>query len=200
MKVEKQIHKFDKQANMYDRKREKRELGEHRRHLLSSARGKVLELGVGAGSNLPYYSSDIELTAVDFSPAMLEKVKLANDTKYGLKMEYIQGDVESLFLDEHDFDTVVSTLSLCAYRDPMKVLHNMSRWCKPGGRILLLEHGISSNGAIAFAQKTLDPLAYRFVGCHQNRDIMRLIADSPLKILKAEHHMSGMMHLIWCTP
>lgn len=200
MNVERSVKTFDRQADKYDRKRERFELGAFRSRLLHHAEGKVLELGAGAGSNLPFYRPDVELTAVDFSPSMLEKAKAANDRKYGLQAEFIQGDVDSLSLDEREFDTVVSTLSLCAYRDPAKALRRMSGWCKPGGRVLLMEHGISSNKAIAIAQKALDPLACRIAGCHQDRDVMRLIAESPLQIDKAEHHRSGTLHLVWCRP
>lgn len=200
MKVERRIKKFDKQANMYDKKREKLELASYRKSLLGSARGHVLELGIGAGSNLPFYRSDVKLTAVDFSPAMLEKAKLANEAQYGLEAEYIQGDIDAISLEEDGFDTVVSTLSLCAYSDPGKVLTHISRWCKPEGQVLLLEHGISSNKFLAAALKVTDPLAYRIAGCHYNRDIMKLIVESPLEVIKAEHYMSGMLHLVWCKP
>ncbi|MBD2871969.1 class I SAM-dependent methyltransferase [Paenibacillus arenilitoris] len=198
MKVDKQIRIFEKQAVRYDKKRERFELGEYRRRLLHTARGKVLELGAGAGSNLPYYDPDVALTAVDFSPSMLEKAKAANERIYGLHADFIQNDVDRLSWTKPEFDTVVSTLSLCAYRDPLNVLRKMSEWCKPGGQVLLMEHGISSNKAIAIAQKALDPLFCRFVGCHQNRDILGLITASPLQIERAEHYMSGMLHLLWC--
>jgi len=197
--VERNIRTFEKQAARYDQKREKFELDGFRRSLLSSASGAVLELGVGAGTNLPYYRSDVVLTAVDFSPAMLEKAEAANHKRYHLQAEFIQGDVDSLTLHEQ-YDTVVSTLSLCAYRNPQKVLRSMSKWCKPGGRLLLMEHGISSNRVFAAAQKLLDPVAYRFIGCHHNRDIMGLVEASPLQVERVEHYMAGILHLIWCRP
>lgn len=200
MSVTKNIRRFEKQAVVYDKKREKRELGTLRRRLLDTAIGNVLELGIGAGSNLPFYRKEIRLTGVDFSPAMLEKAKAANDRLCRLEANFIQGDVDTLELKEKSYDTIVSTLTLCAYRDPGKVLRRMSRWCKPGGRILMLEHGLSSNPVLAYGQKVVDSLAYRIVGCHHNRDIMKLVGDSPLQIHHAEHVMAGMVHLIWCEP
>lgn len=200
MSVTKNILRFEKQAVVYDKKREKRELGTLRRRLLDSAIGNVLELGIGAGSNLPFYRKEIRLTGIDFSPAMLEKAKAANDRLYGLEANFIQGDVDTLELGEKSYDTIVSTLTLCAYRDPGQVLLRLSRWCKPGGRILLLEHGLSSNPVLALGQKVVDPIAYRIVGCHHNRDIMKLVADSPLQVHHAEHVMAGMVHLLWCEP
>lgn len=201
MKIEKQIRKFDKQARMYDEKRMKLELGQYRKKLLSTASGQVLELGVGAGGNLPFYNHEVQLTAVDFSHSMIEKAKVANEQHYGLKAQFIVGDVDHLTLPDQSFDTIVSTLSLCAYQNPKDVLLKLNRWCKPSGQILLMEHGISkSNKLIAWIQNAINPLAYRFIGCHQNRDIMDLIESSPLIVERAEHRMAGIMHLVWCRP
>lgn len=201
MLIEKQIKKFDKQANTYDKRRKKYELGQFRNRLLSAANGYVLELGVGAGGNLPFYQPDIQLTAVDFSPAMIEKARSANEQQYGLHAQFIVGDVDTLTLPEQSFDTIVSTLSLCAYQNPESVLEKLNKWCKPGGQILLMEHGKSvSNRFVALLQNVIDPLYYRFIGCHHNRDIIGLIESSPLQIDKVEHYMIGMMHLIWCRP
>jgi len=83
MNKETLIRKFDKQAAMYDNKRRRLELGAYRRRLLHVAEGRVLELGVGAGANFPFYAPDVELTAVDFSPAMLAAAKTANDRASG---------------------------------------------------------------------------------------------------------------------
>lgn len=196
----KQVEKFDRQAETYERKRIRQELGHLRKRLLGHARGHVLELGVGAGANFPYYTRDIKLTAVDFSPAMLDKAKAANAAGFGLQVTFIESDVDSLSLPEQTYDTVVSTLSLCAYGDPAQVLRNLNRWCKPGGEVLLMEHGISSNKLLAAAQRAVDPLAFRLVGCHQNRDIVDLVRRSPLAVVREEQHMIGMLHLLWCRP
>lgn len=199
MNKETLIRKFDKQAAMYDNKRRRLELGAYRRRLLHVAEGRVLELGVGAGANFPFYAPDVELTAVDFSPAMLAAAKTANDRQFGLNVRFIQGDAETLTLPDHAFDTVVSTLTLCAYRDPAGMLRKLNRWCKPGGRVLLMEHGLGRNKAVAFVQKAVDPLAHRIAGCHLDRDILGLVRDSPLVVEKAERHMAfGVLHLFWC--
>ena len=133
-----------------------------------------------------------------FSPAMLAKAKAANDRQFGLRAEFQQGDIDTLALPARAFDTVVSTLSLCAYRDPAAVLAKMNAWCRPGGQVLLLEHGLSSFAPLAALQRLFDPLAYRFVGCHQNKDIRGLIEASPLVVERAERMMAGMAHLVWC--
>lgn len=95
---------------------------------------------------------------------------------------------------------MVSTLSLCGYEDPVQVLNLFNRWCKKDGRILLMEHGISSVLPLAWLQKVLDPVAYRLVGCHQKRDIMDIIRSSDVVVERAEHHWAGTVHLVWAKP
>jgi ubiquinone/menaquinone biosynthesis C-methylase UbiE len=193
------IKTFDKQANWYEKKRKRQELKAWRQKLLREARGTVLEVAVGAGGNFPYYPPGAQITAVDFSPAMLEKAKEAA-REFGLPVTFIQSDVEGLDFPPDSFDTVVSTLSLCGYHDPGRVLELFSRWCKKDGRILLMEHGISSNAIFAVLQKTIDPLAYRFIGCHQNRDIMGIIRSSGIIVEKTEHYLAETVHLVWARP
>ncbi|MFC4617728.1 class I SAM-dependent methyltransferase [Camelliibacillus cellulosilyticus] len=75
MNLHKKIHIFNRQAKQYERQAEHQTLGVWRKQLLSSARGNILELAVGAGNNFPFYPPGAEVTAVDFSPLMLEKAK-----------------------------------------------------------------------------------------------------------------------------
>src|SRR5699024_501709 len=81
---------------------------------------------------------------------------------------------------ERTFDTIVSTLSFCAYEHPISLFNQLGRWVKPDGKILLLEHGISSNLLLKQIQKGLDPVNHRIVGCHLNRDMQELMDVSRL--------------------
>lgn len=193
------IKKFDRQARMYEKRRKRQDLKAWRQKLLQTAKGAVLEVAVGAGANFPYYHSHVEVTAVDFSPEMLKRAKEAA-REYGIKADFIQADVESLAFAPDSFDTVVSTLSLCGYKDPMRMLRQFNRWCKKDGNILLMEHGISSNIVIASLQNALDPFAYRMAGCHQNRDMIHIIRSSGLRIEQVERYWMGMVHLVWAKP
>lgn len=191
---------FDKQARQYAARKEGKQLPEWRRRLLESASGRVLELAVGAGANFPYYPAGVtEITAVDFSEEMLKRSREAA-LRLGIQVEFLCSDNEHLNLPQHSFDTVVSTLSLCAYEDPLKVLGQMKHWCKPEGSILLLEHGISSSTPLSWLQRTCDPLLHRMYGCHYNRDIPGLVREAGLSIRKQETYWMGMCHLIWASP
>ena len=192
------IRKFDKQSNLYERRRRQRTEREWRERLISGVQGNVLEVAVGAGANFPYYPKGIKLTAADFSPGMLGKAKAAAED-HGIDATLIQSDIASLELPERSFDTIVSTLSFCGYEDPLEVLDLFNRWCKPDGRILLMEHGISPNRFVGGVQQLLDPMLHRIVGCHFNRDIVKMLR-SKLRIDRLEPHLFGSIHLIWASP
>ncbi|WP_244520368.1 class I SAM-dependent methyltransferase [Fictibacillus solisalsi] len=195
------IKKFNRQAQTYDRMRENQFQRKWREKLIGEAKGHVLELAVGAGGNFPFYKIEKidTITAVDFSPEMLGKAKKAA-RQYHLPAAFIESDIDELFFENQQFDSIVSTLSFCGYSSPARILENVSKWCKPNGQVLLLEHGISSNFLISTLQRALDPLAVKTVGCHQNRNIMKLVNHSPLDIQKAEHHWLNVFHLIWAKP
>lgn len=197
MKKSTLIRKFNKQAPMYERNSRQRTLGAWRNRLLQDIDGKVLELAVGAGANFPYYNRDtIELTAVDFSPEMLRSAKrMAADLD--LRVTFQQQDIETLQLPERSFDAVISTLSLCGYDDPLQVVHKMNQWCRPGGSICLLEHGVSHNKLLGITQHLVNPVARRISGCHFNRDILGIVRASDVEIVKTERYYGGMVHLIW---
>lgn len=190
---------FDKQAARYAAKRESSAMELWRRRLLSHAKGEVLELAVGAGANFPFYPSGVKVTAVDFSEAMLEKARQAAH-RNGLDVAFLCADMEEADFPARTFDTVVSTLSLCSYGNPSRVLESISRWCKPGGDILLLEHGISSNPLVSAIQRTANPLLYRFIGCHHTRDIPGFVRDAGMTVVESERYWFGMMYLIRAKP
>ncbi len=170
-------------------------LSDYGEKLLKSARGDVLEVGVGAGANFPFYDRDqVKVTAADFSEEMIGIARKVA-VKHGIEAEFVVEDVEKLSFPKNSFDTVVSTLSLCSYFDPVKVLNQMNRWCRKGGQILLLEHGSSSYFSISLLQKVLNPLAHTISGCHYNRDIMRII-DQWIFRSKIERYWLNIIHLV----
>ena len=172
---------------------------QHRHRLLREAQGKTLELGVGAGANLALYPPEIELTAVDFSSVLLQAAE-----NYAKAIErpvtFIQSDVETLSFPENSFDTIVSTLTLCAYQDPGAMLKHMNEWCKPDGNILLFEHGLSSHTFINWLLHRLDSWNLRTQGCHSNLDIHEVIQASEVDVQKMESAYFGTHYLIWAKP
>lgn len=188
---------FDNQAYMYAQRRHKKSFDfKWRKKLLQHARGRILEVAVGAGVNFQFYPKSVEVTAVDLSPSMLEKAKEAA-REYGIRSRFIASDIEDLTFPSASFDTVISTLALCAYQNPIRVLNLFNQWCKEGGQVLLLEHGISSSRLIAWFQHKMTPWHVKKVGCYMNRDILKIVADSDLVVEKSESYWRESIHLIW---
>lgn len=199
MDRQKLIRIFDKQATDYDRKREDPKQQRWRRNLIGQAQGDVLELAVGAGANFPFYPREVRITAADFSSAMLEKARRAAGHHH-VNADFICTDIEEMSFPGQSFDTIVSTLSCCSYKNPLGVLKKINRWCKPDGTILLMEHGISSNFMVSALQRALNPLLFRVYGCHHTRDIIGLVRESGMQISRVESYSLNMIHLIWARP
>ncbi|MFG1734692.1 class I SAM-dependent methyltransferase [Paenibacillus sp. 843] len=197
MNKESLIRKFNKQAAIYERNTRQRRLGKWRQRLLQDVEGNVLEVAVGAGANFPFYQRDkVNVTAVDFSPEMLNRARRMA-SELGIRANFLERDIETLELPERSYDCVVSTLSLCGYEDPVKALNKINRWAKPGGRVYLLEHGMSTNRFLGAMQHLINPAGRRISGCHFNRDMIHIANASELNIVKTERYWNGIVHLIW---
>ncbi|MEH7235021.1 class I SAM-dependent methyltransferase [Bacillus sp. JJ1562] len=200
MNIERQVEIFNKQAGKYYHRAKQKNMDFRlRSKLLQSVTGDILELSVGAGMNFQFYPKRSRVTAVDFSPLMIDRAKIVA-TEQRREVDFRIGNVEEIVLPEKNYDTVISTLSLCSYPHPEKVLKRMASWCKEDGKILLYEHGISTNSFLAWLQNKTNSIYMKKVGCHMNRDILKLVQESPLSIVKSEHYMLNAVHLIWAKP
>ncbi len=155
-----------------------------RAHLLASAQGEVLELGLGTGLNLPHYPEGImALHAVD--PAtLLPQIVATRSARVSFPVYFQQQTAEVLPYPNGRFDYVVSTWTLCTISDPVRALREVGRVLKPEGSFLFLEHGRSDDQKIATWQDRLNPIQNVIgCGCNLNRQIDRLIIQSGLAIV-----------------
>lgn len=192
---------FDRQAARYSKMRKKKKAFDHawRKELLAFAKGKILEVSAGAGANFDFYSENTTITAVDLSGEMISRAR-ESAADAGIEVKFIQSAIEDLDFAPESFDTIVSTLSICAYDDPLRVLQLFSKWCRKDGMILLLEHGISRYHFFRWLQDRFDHLQYRKIGCHANRDILGLVKQSGLRVKMYERKFLGAIYLIWAKP
>ncbi|TKB63363.1 MAG: class I SAM-dependent methyltransferase [Nitrospira sp.] len=169
-----------------------------RESLLQLASGEVLEIGFGTGLNLRHYPTTItRLSIVD--PATLLPAKVARRmaaAPYPIQTTHVTA--ENLPFPDQQFETVVSTWTLCTIPDPVLALHEVGRVLKPGGRFLFLEHGRSDDRTIAVWQDRLNPIQNVMgCGCHLNRQIDRLITQSGLSIAHLDRFsMQGVPRLV----
>ena len=198
------IQIFEERAEkLNDNNKNKVFLKRKREELFSNAEGNLLEVAVGRGSNFQFYSSKVKVTAVDFSPTLLSMAE-NSVIKNKLQADFIESDVETLEFKTNSFDTIVSSLTLCSYDNPIKVLNNFNEWCKPNGKILLLEHGFSSNKLFGwFINSILNILGGWHLnnrGCHLNSNIMKIIEKSDLETNKIKTCLLDTHYLIWAKP
>ena len=166
-----------------------------RRKLIEKASGKVLEIGIGTARNLKYYNEECEIIGIDYSKEMLEIAKKKAD-RLGMKIKLKKMNAEKLEFRKGEFDTIVDTLGLCTYPNPIKALREMKRVCKKNGRILLLEHGISNNKFVEKLQKRREEKHYKQLGCSLLRNHEELVRKVGLKIIKLERKFFGIFYLI----
>jgi ubiquinone/menaquinone biosynthesis C-methylase UbiE len=148
------------------------------------ARGDVLEVGIGSGLNLPFYSAEVSrVYGVDPSLELqkLARKRMADQT---INVEFLsQSAEEPLPLRDQSVDTVVITWTLCSIPDPSGALRQMKRVLKPSGRLIFVEHGRAPDSRVAVWQDRLNPFWKRIAGgCHVNRKIDTLLTEAGFTI------------------
>ena len=151
----------------------------YRERVLADAQGRVLEIGIGSGLNLPFYTQRAQqVIGLDPSPRLLAMARGAGRKAEGA-IELVEGSAEAVPLEDRSVDTVVTTWTLCSIPDPRRALAEMRRVLRPGGRFLFVEHGLAPDPKVRWWQDRLTP-AWKRVGggCHLNRAIAQLIEEA----------------------
>jgi ubiquinone/menaquinone biosynthesis C-methylase UbiE len=159
----------------------------YREKVAGAARGRVLEIGIGSGLNLPFYGSEVSaVIGVDPSPALLAMAdKRRSDARF--PVELIEGSSEALPLEDKSVDTVVTTWTLCSIADAAKALAEARRVLKPGGELLFVEHGRAPEAAITRWQDRITPVWKHLTGgCHLNRPIDSLVRNAGFELRSLE--------------
>lgn len=148
-----------------------------REALVPEARGRVLEVGMGSGLNLPHYDPRrVELVwGLEPSAGMRRKARRGvADAPFEVRWLDLPG--EEIPLETDSADSVVLTYTLCTIPDWHRALEQIRRVLKPGGRLLFCEHGMAPDEAVRQWQDRADPWWGRMAGgCHLNRAIPELI-------------------------
>ena len=194
---------FDRIAAPYDRGMaplEKIWLREMRNRLLPRARGKVLEIGVGTGANLPFYHASVRLPAIDESSDMLgfaaQRAQALNRC-----VRFSQSNVESLNFPAGYFDCVVASLVLCSVFNQRHTLNELRRVLRtPGGQLLLLEHMRPHRAGLAKLSDLANIPWYAFNGrCHLNRETEQNLVQAGFLVEQVDSRLGGFLRLIVAT-
>ncbi|GLO68998.1 class I SAM-dependent methyltransferase [Phaeobacter inhibens] len=147
--------------------------------------GRILEVGVGTGLSLPLYKSDVMVTGIDFSEEMLRKAKkrvAENDLQHVEALR--QMDARELDFPDATFDTVCAMHVLSVVPDPEKVMGEIARVLKPGGKVVITNHFLRDQGVLAFLERVSAPFA-NVLGWHSDFEIDTVLGEDHLSV---EHH------------
>ncbi|AEW95106.1 MULTISPECIES: class I SAM-dependent methyltransferase [Streptomycetaceae] len=175
-------------AAWYDRMNagvERRWAGARRAALVAGLTGRVLDLGAGTGANLPHFRAAGQVSAVEPSAAMRERLT-AKLGRAHVPVQVVDAAAEVLPFPDGYFDAVVCTLVLCTVPDQARALAEIRRVLRPGGQLAFLEH-VRATGAAARAQDLLAPLVhYLGAGCHPNCDTLAALAAAGFTVQAVE--------------
>ena len=162
-------------------------LAAYRNRVVSAAEGHVLEIGIGSGLNLPFYSSNArQVIGLDPSPKLLAMARRASRSD-SRSVEFIEGSAERIPLEDASADTVVTTWTLCSIPAVLDALHEARRVLRPAGRLLFVEHGQAPDPNVRWWQDRLTPVWKRLGGgCHLNRAIGTLIEGAGFQFDRLE--------------
>lgn len=195
--------RYDRAAKYYDaieNMMEKKWFSQWRKLLFSHVKGpKVLEVGVGTGKNMPYYSQDWEIVAIDFSPKMLEKAK-ERAAKLNLQVDLRLMDVQHLEFSDNSFDTVVTACVFCSVPDPILGLKEIRRVLKSDGLLVMLEHVRSKKEPIGTIMDILNPLVVGIYGANINRNTVENVKKAGFEIVEEKNLLSDIVKLIIAKP
>lgn len=167
------------------------QVAERKKQLLGELRGRVVEIGPGAGANLPYYGADIDWIGVEPSVPMQEAL-LRKARGLELRGSVVTATAEELPFGTASVDVVVSTLVLCSVTDPRRALAEARRVLRPGGRLVFIEHVAAAHGTrLRWKQDLVAPLwSFCSDGCRPNQDTGRLLAKAGFSALDTSSFMA----------
>jgi len=146
---------------------------------------RVLEVGVGTGINLSLYPRQADVTGIDFSSSMLEKARERAARPDAAPVRLLQMDAAAMRFADDSFDIVYAPYLISVVPDPVKVAQEMRRVCRPGGRIIFLNHFLSPNPILSRLERLISPMTIH-IGFKSDLDLPAFLAQADLKPVSIE--------------
>ena len=154
------------------------------RFVNESGARNVLEVGVGTGLALPHYAPHLQVSGIDFSEEMLEKARArVREKGLGQVKELRQMDARTLDYPDGHFDMVVAMHLVSVVPEPERVVAEMARVCKPGGKVLITNHFAREKGLLAAIERLAAPLE-NILGWHSDFEIERVLGEESLQVVE----------------
>jgi ubiquinone/menaquinone biosynthesis C-methylase UbiE len=177
--------RYDRIAPVYDAMEwviERLVFGSWRRELWAGVPdGRVLEVGVGTGKNMPYYRPGMQVTGIDLSERMLSRARKRAE-KLGVHVGLQQMNAQQLAFPDATFDSAVATFVFCSVPMPVQGLQELGRVVRPGADIWLLEHVRIDRPLIGRIMDVLNPLAVSVMGANINRQTVANVRKAGLAL------------------
>lgn len=159
-----------------------------RAKIVPRASGRVLEVGIGTGRNLPFYDKTKVSELCGLDPAeQMHRLARKRVREAGIDVRLATLSAEEIPEPAASFDTVVITFTLCSIAEPVKAVREMKRVLKPGGKLLFCEHGLAPDASVQRWQRRLTPVWKPLAGgCHLDRDIPALLREGGFRIAELE--------------
>jgi phosphatidylethanolamine/phosphatidyl-N-methylethanolamine N-methyltransferase len=146
---------------------------------------RILEVGVGTGINTSMYPRNCQVTGVDLSSSMLEKAR-ERVAREGLRnVRLLEMDAQNLTFADDSFDIVYAPYLVSVVPDPVRVVREMRRVCKPGGKIIILNHFRSANPILSRLERAISPFTVH-IGFKSDLDLPGFLAQAELKPISIE--------------
>ncbi len=164
-----------------------REYQQLRARTLADLHGEVLEIGFGAGLNVPFYPGQVTRVQAVEPAAVGRKLAAGRLAASAVPVEFAGTDAQDLPADDQSVDSVLSTWTLCSIPDPASALAEIRRVLRPGGALYFIEHGLSPDPKVARLQRRLTPLQRAVAGgCHLDRPVDQLVTGAGLELTQLQ--------------
>jgi len=147
---------------------------------------EVLEVGVGTGLSLPLYPTDVRVTGIDLSHEMLQKARHRLERiKLPQVVDVLEMDAQAMLFADNSFDKVVAMYVVSVAPEPLRLIDEMRRVCKPGGDIFIVNHFQSRNPLLRGGERLLAPLS-KLVGFRPDMELDALIKEAGLDVIEVQ--------------
>jgi len=150
------------------------------------ARGRVLEIGMGSGLNIPLYNDNVDILFGLEPSAKLREIAAEPASEANFQVEMLATGAESIPLESNSVDSVVSSWTLCSLDDSEQSLQEIRRVLKPDGQLIFIEHGRAPDQKTAAWQRRLRPIGKALLGCDLDVPMEDLIHDAGFRFSNIE--------------